>query len=717
MQPDGSILFKNDQWNSITGGKAWGNNIFEMISSSSIPQFRSVLEQISSHPGNTAAINLELENPSGNSIIMPAEAFSYMENGQIKIMVMQVNKSEKDKLADRLFFSFENSNDVFYEFDILRKRYNYVSPACRELFGITPEQAMNTPPGSFEYMIHAEDYALVHNHFRTICKTPAHDRKNFFIRYRYFHSTQGLKWVIDRHTVFYDEQFQPCLIVGSIRDITASQLSQEKLQRDEKLFKGIIDNSPDLLLILDRQEKVRFVSSSVENIFGYKPDAIINMHPLQFMNKSAYDKMALALRELKQNSLPVTETEITLKNSKGNEVFTRARFVNYLNEPSAQSVLVVIQDITTQKKYDQQLKDSYANLQCIINNSDDPVWSMDTELKLIVFNQAFSDLIKMFFGFQPEKGQAIFDEIVARGYPDQTDCRNHFLSAMTGKKINFEKTYMHSSGEAIMYYTISPIFNAEGRITGASCIGKNITSIVKLNRTLTEQNEALIKANRELDRFVYSMSHDLRSPVASALGLVQIMELEAQDSGTIMHTSMLKKRLGRLDALIAGILDFIKQQKEPVKPEIIDLNWLIESLVESRGYKEEVPDMELVLNTRVDFPVITDLSKLTTVLENLISNAIKYRDNLKPRLKIIINAFSTSDETVIQVIDNGIGIADKHKEKIFDMFYRASSSVNGSGLGLYIVQENLRAMEGTIQVESKLNEGSVFTIRFKNHHP
>lgn len=715
ISSDGAILFKNEKWDTITGLGYSFQSVFDLVCPFDIPKLKNTLEKIIGIPGSSVTHSFKLNSCYGDEIYFEAKLFSYADDNVVNVLLLADNVTDKVRLTNRLLFGFENNKDVIYEMDIRNRRYNYVSPACYELFEITPEEALNTRPGALEFKIHAEDYLAVHDHFRSICKLPGMGKKNFYIKYRYFHSQSGLKWVIDRHTVFYNDNSQPYLLIGNIRDISDLQFSYEMVARNEKRFKGIVENSIEIITMLDHNGIIKFVSPSIESVLGFKPEEIINRHPFEFIDSSMHAEVARTLQNVLDNPGKVVESEMYFKYTTGREVYLKSKFINYLNDPHIEAILGSTQDITEQKIYEQKLKDSYSGLYHIINNSDDPIWSVDCDMRLTVFNQAFVDMVQEFYGFIPEPGLHLFDTIVEYGNPDQTECRNNFRTALRGKKIRFERIYDFNNSKIIMDYSVSPLYNSDGVITGATCFGRNITEKVLIHLQLKEQNDELTKTNRELDRFVYSMSHDLRSPVASALGLIQVMELETEDADVLRHVHMLKKRLSRLDALIDDILVFVKQRKEDVNLSKIDFDELIEDIFENRGYREETPDLELNVNTESDIPIITDQARLTNVMENLISNAIKYRDNIKGTLKIQITCSASDDQVIIKVKDNGIGIADKHKEKIFDMFYRASSLSNGSGLGLYIVKENLESMQGSIQLESVLLEGSVFTIQFKNH--
>jgi signal transduction histidine kinase len=191
---------------------------------------------------------------------------------------------------------------------------------------------------------------------------------------------------------------------------------------------------------------------------------------------------------------------------------------------------------------------------------------------------------------------------------------------------------------------------------------------------IMRKNELLSKTNQELDRFVYSASHDLKAPLSSMQGLIEIAQRTDDPEEVKLCLTMMKDRVLSLDAFILEIIDY------------------------SRKY-----DMPKELEAE------TDRARLKVVLNNLVGNSFKYHDPSKQNPVIEISAFKYK-ELRIDIKDNGIGIAQEHVSKVFDMFYRASEKSKGSGLGLYIVKETIQKMAGTIMVESQLGQQTKVSI-------
>jgi signal transduction histidine kinase len=233
---------------------------------------------------------------------------------------------------------------------------------------------------------------------------------------------------------------------------------------------------------------------------------------------------------------------------------------------------------------------------------------------------------------------------------------------------------------------------------------------------LSIQNEQLQKTNQELDRFVYSVSHDLRAPLASSLGLVELSKGES-DIEKLRHYNLLKeKTLRRLDDYVTSLLNFSRNYRVEIGHDEIDFEKIIE---ESVAFNKPYGNNELKLVVKIDVNqtgvFIGDSLRLRIVLNNLISNALKYHNENAQEQLIAIAVSTDEKKAILKVRDNGIGIANSKLNKVFDMFYRASETAKGSGLGLYITKEIVEKMGGKITVDSILESGTTFVVELPNY--
>ncbi|MEO1051520.1 MAG: PAS domain-containing sensor histidine kinase [Bacteroidota bacterium] len=229
---------------------------------------------------------------------------------------------------------------------------------------------------------------------------------------------------------------------------------------------------------------------------------------------------------------------------------------------------------------------------------------------------------------------------------------------------------------------------------------------------IKRQNAMLAKTNEELDRFVYSTSHDLRAPLMSILGLINLTQKSENLDEIMSCLDMMKDRVEILDAFIKEIIDYSRNTRTKVLKETIHLKPMIEEVIKGLEYMDNVEEVIFEQNINEEDTLVTDPSRLKIILNNLISNAIKYRDKYKKPSIVAISFVENGKAPQIIIEDNGQGIEEGVQSKIFDMFFRASENSKGSGLGLYIVKEMIEKIKGDISLESKLGEGSKFTVTF-----
>jgi len=224
------------------------------------------------------------------------------------------------------------------------------------------------------------------------------------------------------------------------------------------------------------------------------------------------------------------------------------------------------------------------------------------------------------------------------------------------------------------------------------------------------QNSHLEKTNAELDRFLYSTSHDLRSPLSSIKGLVNIARLETTDEKIQRYFAMMIDRVDKLDFFIKDIIDYSKNARTEIRTETVDFNSLLAEVTDNLKYIEGAASIHFQNQVMLAHTVEVDKNRLSVVLNNLMANAIKYHDPNKEKQWIDVHVTNSNGTVKVTVSDNGMGIDPEHHNKIFDMFYRGTFLSQGSGLGLYIVKETVVKMKGTIQVESAPGEGTSFLV-------
>jgi PAS domain S-box-containing protein len=233
----------------------------------------------------------------------------------------------------------------------------------------------------------------------------------------------------------------------------------------------------------------------------------------------------------------------------------------------------------------------------------------------------------------------------------------------------------------------------------------------KLDHTLKE----LQTRNHELDNYVYKVSHDLRAPLASILGLVNLTKLDNDISAIKHYLSLIENRVNKSDEFIKSVMNHSRILNSEIKATEIDFRNIIDNCIEELRYLPNMEKIDFITKINKESEFLNDELRVTIIIKNLISNAIKYRSNQvdKSYLKFDINLLDES--ACITVEDNGLGIEQLYMHKIFDMFFRGTQLSDGNGLGLYIVKQTLERIGGSIDVESEVNKGTTFKITIANY--
>lgn len=295
------------------------------------------------------------------------------------------------------------------------------------------------------------------------------------------------------------------------------------------------------------------------------------------------------------------------------------------------------------------------------------------------------------------------------GFGEALFC-NLFVFLITYIIPNYTKTFAFGT-----YSTVDPLLNMFiGNIllyVFVAFTGRVISDLWLAEQQLNDNLEELKQTNAELDRFVYSVSHDLSAPLRSIQGLVNISRLDPLPQAKEEYLNKIGTSVDKLDGFIKEILDYSRNNRMSVSLEKIVLTDLCQEMMEELQYVDNFKKMKFEISNLAGKTVLTDRLRLEIILKNLLSNAIKFQKkegHENPFIRITCTAGPDSVE--IAVADNGEGIQKEVMPKIFEMFFRGHVHSNGSGLGLYIAQEVADKIGATIRVASEYGKGSTFTV-------
>lgn len=230
------------------------------------------------------------------------------------------------------------------------------------------------------------------------------------------------------------------------------------------------------------------------------------------------------------------------------------------------------------------------------------------------------------------------------------------------------------------------------------------------NAMLSIKNEELQIAYDELNKFAYSVSHDIRGPLSGILGAIEV----ASDIDDLEEMKemlfLMKKSLKKLDTYILSMHDYYNLQRGELKIEDISFEKLMEELKEIYSVVAKANNVSFITNVQQNQIFRSDQSPLKLIFNNLVSNAFKYQDRNSKNKVVEVSVDVVDGLASISIKDSGIGILGQHIGEIFNLFYRANSQEVGSGFGLYNVKSALLKLNGQIEVNSVMHKGTTFKV-------
>jgi signal transduction histidine kinase len=222
--------------------------------------------------------------------------------------------------------------------------------------------------------------------------------------------------------------------------------------------------------------------------------------------------------------------------------------------------------------------------------------------------------------------------------------------------------------------------------------------------------ESLLKPAPENDlSSVYKVLHDVRAPLISMQGLIMLFKEDIKDEHALHYLGMIEQTHARMVTIVKGLESIYLNSNQNSAKDEIDFNDNIQAVLNALQFLPESKDMQFNVDVQVKRVFHSEKETIQSILQNLIHNAILYRNRGKNSF-VSVSVSEEENHLVLDVGDNGEGIQEDILPHIFKMFYRGNQKSKGSGLGLFIVQNAVEKLNGTITVESKLNSGTSFKI-------
>ena len=504
--------------------------------------------------------------------------------------------------------------------------------------------------------------------------------------------------------------------LGAVLQTLATRTMQNALRRaheSEERYKLISNVSSDYTFAseVDKNGNVSliWVAGAFEKMTGYTFEAyeatggwLAHVHP-EDIEKDKRDMEKL----LKNQS--VISSDIRTFTKSGELCWERVFAHPIWDEKEGRLVRIVgaVQDVTLQKRSEEILKETLLQQAAILNNIPDMAWLKGKNRQYVAVNEQFAETA----GWKIEDivGRTdleIWDKEFADAY------RKDDLEVMESRqRKHVEELQMDSTGRKYWVETTkTPILNPQGEVIGTTGIAREITerknSEIEREKLISE----LETKNAELERYTYTVSHDLKSPLVTIRGFLGYLEKDAlagntqklkddirrindatQKMQTLLNDLLELSRIGRLMNQPSDSL-FMDIAKDAVE--------LVRGQLEAKNVCIELQNTPIIVHG--------DRTRLTEVIQNLVDNAIKFMGN-QPKPEITIGAINNeANKPVFFVRDNGIGIEKQFHERIFELFSKLNSETEGTGIGLTLVKRIIEVHKGCIWLESEPGKGTTF---------
>jgi len=536
------------------------------------------------------------------------------------------------------------------------------------------------------------------------------------------------------HCIPITRDGRPSGLRGIIVDISERRVMEEELKASERFYRTIIEDQTDLICRFRPDGTLTFVNDAYCRYFGKTREELIGQTFMPLIPEEDREMVHQKFSSLSQKSPLVSYAHRVILSDgevRWHRWTDRAIFDEEGRLYEFQSVG---QDVTEQKRMEEELRRAHKQLQDIIDFLPDPTFVIDENRRVIAWNRAVElmtgvrkkDIIgkgdyaygEPFYGFKrpilvdliffenselmakydyvKKKGTAVFAEI--------------FVPTLYGGK------------GAYIWGTASPLFDDEGRIVGAIESIRDVTdrkhaeealqrSHDELEVRVLERTAELEAKNAEMERFTYTVSHDLRSPLVTIQGFLGFLREDVKDRDEVKietDIEMITSAVEKMDYLLRDTLRLSRIGRVANPPEDVPFGEIVKDALDLISEKARSNGVDI--STAEEWPTVyVDRFRISEVIVNLVENSIRYMGD-RPRPRVEVGWRKDGEEVVFFVRDNGIGIDPGQQEKVFELFYKADPDGEGTGAGLAIAKRIVEVHGGRIWVESVEGEGSTFSF-------
>jgi PAS domain S-box-containing protein len=587
-------------------------------------------------------------------------------------------------------------------------RYLRVNQAFCDTLGYASDELLACSVADISY---PEDWAPNLEHRERALKGEA---PYFNMEKRYINKDGQLVHALLQATLIFDSQEHPLYFVGQIVDITERVLTEETLRRVEERMRTFLESVDDMVYFQGLDGSLSMLNSANTRITGYSLEEFaVNPQLWQEIFHPDDLKVAEEFFATYPDGMPYFEVEYRIRTKGGEQRWIHSRMVGAKDSFGRYlGYNCIDRDITDRKQTEQALRESEVRFRTLVEQIPNSVTYM-ADLDETSTTLYISPQIVEILGYTPEEYQADPDIWAKAIHPADYDRVVAELARCheAGEQFVSEYRIIRKDGEVIWFHDEADIVRDEDN-KPLYLLGVN-TDVTERKQAEGER-EALITElearNEELERFTYTVSHDLKSPLITIKGFLGFLEQDALkgDAERIQaDITRISNAADKMQDLLDELLELSRIGRIVNPPEEVPLTELARETVDLLSGR--LTGRGVAVHITPDLPVVYgDRQRLGEVLENLVGNAVKFMGD-QPEPLVEIGALQDGQETVIYVRDNGVGIDPRYQDKVFGLFEKLDADSDGSGIGLAIVQRIVVVHGGRIWVESEgIGQGSTF---------
>ncbi|MGB0523444.1 MAG: PAS domain S-box protein [Flammeovirgaceae bacterium] len=660
--------------------------------------------------GGYKSFETSLVGPNGKTVYYDTIIFFDQANGKGAIgLSFEVTESKNTIFAlkeseERYRTIFEMSEEGMILADVQNRKILECNQAMMRMLAVTKADIMNANPLDFCPPFQPDGNSS-RKKYLSILKKAASQRAPISFEWRQ----------ITKNGRVFDAEVTVCPILKEnqqlwlsvTRDITEKKKREKDKERVFEEQQYIFDAMPLFFFFKDTHNNIIRCNKRAADFLGSTVEKLSNVHASELFPQDAehYYQDDLDVIRSKKPKLGIIER----KNNGDESIWvTKDKFPHFDEEGNVSGILVFAKEVTELYAAQEALKLSEAKYRDIFENVNDSIIMLDAYANVIEGNKAAQDLLEL----NPRE-IINFNDLI---HPEDLETSlEYFKKVQREGSYEGHQTRIITRSKQVKFIEVNSasILDEEGNFIGSKDIVRDITDRMLAQQELEERNNYLKKINAELDHFVYRASHDLRAPLSSLLGLIEVIKMNETVETNIDLLNKMSGQINKLENFIKEIIDYSRVSRTGFNVQALDIRAILEEILEDLRFMEHAEQISTKISVEGFPSMAADKRSLDIILNNLLSNAIKYADPSKQAF-IHIHVHVQPTQVRIVIKDNGIGIREEFKAKIFDMFFRATDQNIGSGLGLFIVKEAVQKLNGTIEVESTYGEGSQFTILFPN---